>query len=72
MIPISVGQRSDSYRTVFRAEVGQFLGPIGMVSDRNRNGVRMGPEWCPTGIGIAGRKEWSDAVMSVRVAARFS
>jgi hypothetical protein len=34
LIPISVGQRSDSFRTVFRADVGQFWGAIGMVYDR--------------------------------------
>jgi len=50
-IPISVGQRSDSIRTVFRSETGQFLGNIGMVSEkigtvseRARKGVREGPE----------------------------
>ena len=50
-VPISAGHRSDSYRTVFRADVGQFLGTIGMVSDKigrvselARNSVRQGPE----------------------------
>ena len=56
LIPISVGQRSDSYQTVFRADVGQFWAPL---------------EWCPTETGIRGRKEWSDAGMGVRVAVRF-
>src|ERR1700690_1250572 len=50
-VPISAGHRSDSYRTVFRADVGQFWGTIGMVSDKigrvsemARNGVRQRPE----------------------------
>ena len=50
-VPISAGHRSDSYRTVFRADVGQFWGTIGMVPDRigrvsemARNGVRQKSE----------------------------
>ncbi|MDA1277080.1 MAG: hypothetical protein O2960_23950 [Verrucomicrobia bacterium] len=42
---------SDSYRTRFRADIGQFLGAIGMVSEMSgtlsesfRNGVRKSPE----------------------------
>jgi hypothetical protein len=49
---MSAGHRSDSYRTVFRADVGQFSGIIGMVSDRigtvsdmARNAVRQRPEY---------------------------
>ena len=57
-IPISAGHRSDSCRTVFRADGGQFLGAIGMVSGRigrvsemARNGVRHRSE---TGAGRSG------------------
>jgi len=32
-IPKSAGHRSDFCRTVFRADVGQFSGAIGMVSE---------------------------------------
>ena len=46
------GHRSDASRTVFLAEVGRFLGIIGMVSDMNRIAVRIGPEWCPFWSGM--------------------
>jgi hypothetical protein len=38
---------SDSIRTVFRVDIGQFSDAVGMVSDMNRNGVRIRPERCP-------------------------
>lgn len=47
LIPISVGQGSDFCRTVFRAEVGQFLGIIGMVSDSPGTVSDMDWNGCP-------------------------
>ena len=46
-IPIQSGHRFDSIRTVFRADIGQFLGAIGMVSDRKWITVRIAPECRP-------------------------
>ncbi len=52
-VPIAVGHRSDLIRTVFRAESGQFLGTIGMVSDQKWKGVRLDPERCPVWPGMS-------------------